>query len=94
MKALALKKSLIVLKRHDARAERRRVIQQIDLEEFLLLSREMRESAERWREKRNYLKKLMEAGATIEPGVHTARLERRCRTHVLIPTEYRLLRVS
>jgi hypothetical protein len=94
MKALALKKSLIVLRPHDRRAERRRMIQQIDLEEYLLLTREMRESEQRWKEKRKYLKKLVEAGATVEQGVHTAWLERRCRTHVLCPTEYKILRVS
>lgn len=52
-----------------------RVIQQSDLEEFFFLRREKEEALRRYRAKRQRLIELLEAGATIEPGVHTARLE-------------------
>jgi hypothetical protein len=51
------------------------VIQQWDLEEFLFLEREMRESVELWKAKRDSILELLKSGARVEVGVHLAKIE-------------------
>jgi hypothetical protein len=53
----------------------RKTVTQYDLEEFFLLEREMHESTADWKAKHDYILELLKAGATTEPGVHSAEIE-------------------
>jgi hypothetical protein len=50
-------------------------VTQYDLEELLLYSREFSEARERYDTKKEYIKSALDAGATVEFGVHTAFFE-------------------
>ena len=50
-------------------------VSQRDLEELLYLERQMRDAAELWRIKRDTIKKYLEFGCSIEPGLREARLD-------------------
>ncbi len=52
-------------------------ITQEDLIELQLLSREFSEARERWEKKRDWIKAALRAGALVEVGVLTVRLEKR-----------------
>lgn len=49
-------------------------ISQEDLEELILLAREMHEAEQRWRSKRYEVCQAVKSGTSIEPGVHEARI--------------------
>jgi hypothetical protein len=75
-------------------AAKQTLIRQRDLEDLLKLTNEMRAASRRWRKKRDELQEKIDAGAAIEPGVHTARLEIRIRRGDLVPVESKTLKVS
>jgi hypothetical protein len=62
--------------------------------ELARLRCERLQAAKRWKAKRDYLRRLLGLGATIEKGIHTVALERRQRIGLITPTEYQQLRVS
>lgn len=58
------------------------LISQDDLAEEQWLHKQATEAVERWRRKREAIRAALEAGAAVEPGMRTARIESR-RTLVL-----------
>lgn len=50
-------------------------VSQFQLEEFLLLSRQLKDIEERWNNSRLCIADSLSMGAEIEPGVHHAHLE-------------------
>lgn len=71
--AISQTENLIVLRRPVKQPAH--TIYQEDLEEYLLLTRLMREAEKAWKKKRSDIKSALRAGARIEPGVHVAVLE-------------------
>ncbi|HZT71225.1 MAG TPA: hypothetical protein VFC10_15955 [Terriglobia bacterium] len=67
-------RNIVVLRRH-SHNRYTRVIYQADLEELLLLSREFSEARDRWCRKKSEIIAALKAGASVERGLHVARLE-------------------
>lgn len=68
------KGKLIVLRPRD-----QRMISQEDLEELMLLGRQMKEAESKWKDKRDSVRRALVSGATVEPGIHIACIAERTR---------------
>lgn len=69
----AIPGNLIVIKLKN----RLKPITQYQLEEFLLLTRQLKETEERWNDIRLILADALRMGAEVEPGVHEAHIEQK-----------------
>jgi hypothetical protein len=68
------KRKLIVLKPRSRDGSKYAVMQR-DLEELLYLERQMKDAVALWRIKRNTIRRYIELGCEVEPGLREAHLD-------------------
>ena len=67
------KRNLIVLKHRSD--DTTPIVTQRDLEELLYLERQMKDAADLWKIKRDAIRRCVELGCTVEPGLREARID-------------------